>query len=240
MKVSSNKRVIYWKDKWSKHKVMVESSSLKPYFPDTTIYNSTSLSRYINKYAVVFLKPKAGTGGIGIIKITKKGARYKIQKGLKIKKTSKFATLSSIVKQMTHNQKYLIQKGIHLARIKGRPVDFRVLSYKPANKWIVYGVMGKVAAPGKIVTNYHRGGKPITLSKALTNSLGMTTREHRRIENKLASICRRVGNVLSHRTNIRELGVDIAIDRKRKIWIIEANTKPRFNLFRYHPNNADP
>jgi hypothetical protein len=37
-----------------------------------------------------------------------------------------------------------------------------------------------------------------------------------------------------HFPNITELGLDIAIDTNQKIWLLEANTKPHYHLFKYH------
>ncbi|WP_221413080.1 YheC/YheD family protein, partial [Peribacillus simplex] len=64
---------------------------------------------------------------------------------------------------------YLIQQGIHLLRYQGRPFDLRVLTQRsPSGQWVSTGIIGRVAAKNKIITNHHSGGtvehyKPLML-----------------------------------------------------------------------------
>ena len=61
----------------------------------------------------------------------------------------------------------MLQKGIELIALNGRPIDFRLMLLKPAGRWEVMGIMGKLAARHLAVTNYNHGGQPITFESAL-------------------------------------------------------------------------
>lgn len=56
-------------------------------------------------------------------------------------------------------RKYLIQQGISLARISGRPIDYRVKVVKNGEHWEFRSMVGRVARPGLFVTNLCKGGR---------------------------------------------------------------------------------
>lgn len=58
----------------------------------------------------------------------------------------------------------IIQQGIKLELVEGRPYDIRAMvQHKPKSKWTCTGIFTKVGSPKKIVTNYAQGGKLKTL-----------------------------------------------------------------------------
>lgn len=57
-----------------------------------------------------------------------------------------------------------MQKGIQLAKTKGRPFDIRVMVQKTnQGKWVSTGLFTKIGRPGKVATNYNQGGLDVAL-----------------------------------------------------------------------------
>lgn len=54
-------------------------------------------------------------------------------------------------------RRYLIQQGISLARIGGRPIDYRVKVVKNGDVWEFRSMVGRLARPGLFVTNLCKG-----------------------------------------------------------------------------------
>lgn len=66
------------------------------------------------------------------------------------------------------NETYIVQQGINMITFNKRPFDIRVMvQQKPAGGWETTGILARVAARNKIVTNYHNGGKPKELAALL-------------------------------------------------------------------------
>ncbi len=219
------------RSKWNQYAAMKEDPVLKRMLVPTEKYTIRGLARALKRSPILFLKPEIGGQGRGIMKIERVTSGYLIRYGThrKILKSSK-EVLSSIHRKIG-NKPYILQKGIELLTIRDRPIDFRVLLLKPKNDWVTMGVMGKWAKKNKVVTNYSQGGKAISVKQALRGSKKLNV--HANLFEQEVS---RLGKYLAEKYfNYSSMfGLDIAMDKNGKLWIIEGNTRPGYKLFRHH------
>ncbi|CAK4824486.1 unnamed protein product [Aphanomyces euteiches] len=105
-----------------------------------------------------------------------------------------------------------------MLRFQGRPFDFRVMIQKnPNGKWETTGIAGRVAHPSKAVTNGSQGGTIYPAGSLIKPALIQT----------LGHIAHLTAVQFSLKYPLmNELGIDIAVDRHRKPWILEVNTRP--------------
>lgn len=222
--------------KWLKHMILSKDPALHPHLPETLLFNESNLLVLLNKYPAVFVKPIFGTGGRGVIKAVRLGSKCKVQ--IATQKTElPISRVYSFIKKRISGTRCIVQKGVDLASVDGHPVDFRVLLLKPETEWKFMGIMGKVAMKHRIVTNHCRGGRPILLKEALVRSLNLEEKACKDIARDMESLGLRIAAALQRKFKvINELGLDIAVDNQQKLWLIEANTRPHYELFRYHEN----
>lgn len=224
--------------KWSKHAALVNSTDLQPYLPETELFHRSTFIRFINKYPTVFLKPSIGGGGRGVYRITSEDHVYLLEAAKTKRKYRSKKDLYYALQHRCGNKKYIIQQGIRLAVIHGRPFDLRVLLLKPEKDWKFIGFMGKIAATNYFVTNHSRGGKSIRLESAL-RYLKYSEEKAEETEKKLKTLSHKIAHSLNeYFYNITELGLDIALDHDGHIWLLEANTKPQYNLFKHHADKT--
>lgn len=223
------------KDKWKRHVRLEANKLVAKHLPPTRLVKRGSLNDYLNRYKVVFIKPVFGSYGNNIIKVTKRKDGYLLHKENAVSKIDPKQVVGRIYRHMGKSP-YMLQKGIPLLKLKGHPIDFRMLLLRPDDRWLVMGVMGKVATGNRIVTNYNHGGRPIGFQKAL-ESAGWSTEEidstYRRMYRIGLAAARTFAGKYKH---CRRLGIDYALDTNKGIWIIEVNTNPSYDLFRYHKN----
>ncbi|MCH5585082.1 YheC/YheD family protein [Shimazuella sp. AN120528] len=211
--------------------ILEHDSWMKPYMPKTVWYREDRLLAMLDTFGTVFVKPDKGGGGVGIIRVKKVADELVECKSLKHHKiVPKDKVIALIDTYLKPNKRYLIQQGIRLATINGRPFDIRLMLQRIDHKWELTGLAAKLAAPGKIVTNFCKGGKPYTakdaVAKVFPNNVSKKMEE-------LKKLAYRVAHVLSNRfKGLRELGIDAGLDINGNIWVFEVNTRPTYGMFR--------
>ncbi|WP_245855896.1 YheC/YheD family protein [Paenibacillus rigui] len=224
--------------KLGKYHFMRNSSGIRSFLPETRLATKSNLQAMLMLYKSVYLKPDEGTGGHGIMKITRNGSRYIVRRGTVSQTYASYDRLYGSLHRLVSGRKYVVQKGIDLLRHRRRPFDIRVMVQKNrANELVVTGMVGRLAKAGKIVTNYHSGGKPLPVGTLLHSRL--RGEKKRRYMNKIAFVGRKASLALgqAYRGN-RAFGVDIAIDSHMKPWVLEVNTRPDMTIFRALRNKA--
>ncbi|EPY08561.1 hypothetical protein PAALTS15_04381 [Paenibacillus alvei TS-15] len=218
--------------KWKKTKIL-QDSSLRSYIPKTSIYSALRLKEMLNQYQMVYVKPDLGTHGKGVMRVTQRtNDSFELREGTSTATFTEIDSLLAKIKTRIRKRKYLIQQGIHMLSHRGRKFDLRVFVQKNVNnKWEVMSIFGRKAAAHKIVTNVSSGGKMESLRTLLKPHLNASSTQQLRSE--LERIGLSVGAQLSKgNKGIKELGLDIAIDKSMHPWILEVNTKPAIYVYR--------
>ncbi|CAM4351627.1 YheC/YheD family protein [Paenibacillus tarimensis] len=199
---------------------------LAPHIPPTRIYSRGNLAAMLRTHGMVVMKPVRGAGGRGVIKVARERGRYSYTYYTAVRR---FNTLDGLVKglrTLTRGRPYIIQKGIRLATIGGKPIDYRVKYVKEGASWHIRAMVGRLARRGLFVTNLCRGGSIMTAARGISRSISpkLVSRKKR----EMRELTRLGTGVLENRfPGIGQLGFDYGIDRGGKIWIFEVNTRPQ-------------
>jgi len=213
-------------NKWAKFEVLNRHSDMAVHIPDTRFYSIASMRRVLQKYGFVVVKPLRGTGGNGVIKIEQLGVnRYRYHYKRERTVVPSFKQLLRSIDRIRNGRQYLIQRGVNLVTIAGRPVDYRVKMVKSGSTWQLRAFVARVARSGQFVTNLCRGGSMRQGYAALRNSFPKNQAKDKK---KTMLRIARTGTFLLEKRypGIGSLGFDIGVDRDGKIWIFEVNTKP--------------
>lgn len=218
--------------KWKKTKIL-QDSSLRSYIPKTSIYSALRLKEMLNQFQMVYVKPDLGTHGKGVMRVKQHANdSFELREGTSTATFTEIDSLLAKIKTRIGKRKYLIQQGVHMLSHRGRKFDLRVFVQKNVNnKWEVMSIFGRKAAAHKIVTNVSNGGKMESLRTLLKPHLNASST--RQLRSELERIGLSVGARLSKgHKGLKELGLDIAIDKSMHPWILEVNTKPAIYVYR--------
>lgn len=219
-------------DKWETYEALVQDPLAKQYLPKTERLHSLSqLGPWLRSYQTVFIKPSHGSLGLGIVKIShlSRGFRYhriRMTGGTRAGVCDSLTKLEKRLKSILPKRSMIIQQGLHLARYGGRPYDIRVMVQKTARgNWACTNMIARVASAGSAVSNVAEGGTMISVGRAVRGSLRLHPRAtRRRIRRGARIIARALETNLG--LEFGELGVDMALDRRGRLWLIEVNAKP--------------
>jgi glutathione synthase/RimK-type ligase-like ATP-grasp enzyme len=227
----------YILSKMLKTYALMNCNQLSIHVPKTMYMNKENVSDMLHLYRMVYVKPDIGTFGQGVMKVEMKSAypkvSYRYQLGTKKRHFDSFEAMYHALTLETRNKTYLVQKGIHLNKYKGNAYDIRVMVQKnPQKIWETTGMIGRVAHPQKIVTNFHNGGELMSVQKLLQHDVPAEQRKGYLM--KLNKLGRATASALASRyPGIREIGIDLGIDHRLKAWILEVNTSPDPYIFKY-------
>ncbi|RCX19682.1 YheC/D-like protein [Fontibacillus phaseoli] len=214
-------------NKWLKTEALLRNAYVAAHIPHTRMYSAESLKSMLNQFGMVVIKPLKGGGGYGVIKVTRSRGQYSFTYMSAQRVFNSFDAMFHALNRVKVGRKYMIQQGIHLAKIGGRPIDYRVKVVKQGGTWVYRAMVGRLARPGLFVTNLCKGGTQLSARQGLGLSLrqkgaaGKKRQEMRTITNTC------IGILESAFPGIDQLGFDYGIDSRGKLWIFEVNTRPQ-------------
>ncbi|MDQ0338070.1 glutathione synthase/RimK-type ligase-like ATP-grasp enzyme [Caldalkalibacillus uzonensis] len=218
-------------NKWTVHHHLSKVDQLKPFLPETHRFDGkASLAMMLSKYPTVFLKPVHGSLGRGIYKIkrlrTGFTSEYSTLNGEIVKSFPRFKTLVIYLSKRINKHHYMIQEGIPILHVEGRPVDFRALMQKNGQgQWSVTSMVARIGSANRFVSNISRGGEVAKVLETLRKCQIPQVKETRR---NLTALAKRVCQVIDQTQDghFGELGVDLALTHTGRIYILEVNSKP--------------
>jgi glutathione synthase/RimK-type ligase-like ATP-grasp enzyme len=213
---------------------MKEDDALAGYLPETHTLTETDFWRMLNQFGAVVIKPSEGSRGYGVLQVTKlRENRFEIHTGNTKINCERRGLAEFLDKDKYRRKMYIVQEKIPLATMEDRPFDIRVMVQRQedANEWNVTGKLVKVAAKGYFITNV----KPeiLPLNEAFEKSSLLEDIDFQVISDKLDIIAILTAYQLEeYYPNSQIFGLDIGITDKGKLYIIEANLKPSWALFK--------
>ncbi|WP_248930492.1 YheC/YheD family protein [Paenibacillus hamazuiensis] len=225
-------------NKWTMHQILLESEKIAPHLPQTVQYrDDKALSRMLKEHRLVYLKPRGGTGGRGIVRIERIGTNTFLLQGRDQQRRimmPRQVSVRGIVRTLNGfplAQRYLVQQGIPLKLKDGRVHDYRMLVQKNGSgEWEITGCAGRIGPKRSVTSNLHGGGIAVPMEKLLEGRfpsakveqikreayrLGLDVAEH--LEKRFGSFC--------------EAGIDLAVDPTGHVWLLEVNPKPSREVF---------
>lgn len=224
-------------DKTEVFAALRKEPSLHSLLPESHPFSSLqTLQSMCAKYRSVFLKPVRGSLGKGIIRVQRTAAgsfacHYSELNGTRTVVYPSLAKVYSAVAPRLKSQRFQIQQGLNIAKVGGRPVDFRALAQKGlSGTWEVTSIVGRIAGPDHFVSNLAKGGTITQAKSAVARSnvaAGKKGIALARLRTAAIDIAKGVESTID--AHFGELGVDLALDQSGRVWLLEVNSKPSKN-----------
>jgi len=218
-------------NKWHVHRALQAVPEATPYLPKTVRYHAhQDLVEMVGSFDSVYAKPTNGSMGQGIFQIRTSSAGYKLIRptpgGTSTQNFRDVMSLHRALQKQIKGKAYLLQQGLSLIGRGGKPADFRVLVQKDKRgKWSVSSLVARLGQ-NKVVSNIARGGSMLSPQQALRIcgprlSGTPSVEEIKRVAQRLAHMLEE-----SIQGHYAEFGVDLGVDTRGHIWLLEVNSKP--------------
>lgn len=221
--------------KWGVHWTLMKDVAVAKTLPETRLFQERDLMQMLQKYGSVILKPSGGTGGYGVIQVTRTASGgFELRWGAKRRILPHGGALIQELKPRLRlgGSRYLIQQRIDLAKVWGRPFDIRVMVQRRKGRpWKVTGHLAKVAAERLIVTNVARQATVLPVETALQRSTVRGKAIHDVMYELKATALHAAKRLGRHSPSSLVAGFDLGVDQRGKVWMIEANPKPCVAIF---------
>lgn len=207
--------------------------------PYTEKYHDENVIPFLQEHPNSILKPRFGSGGKGIISITKNGNSYEVHyKDIRISCAADqlIDRIKMIREKMrTSKRLYIIQEKVALPKYQNSVFDVRVIYQKGKDgKALRTGMAARTATPNRITANLHQGGGKMQLSSILETLFNQNMEGE--IAESIRAYAKKVFEVLDRKAGpIGEVGIDFLIDESGNIHLIEVNSVPGRSLFKILP-----
>lgn len=226
-------------NKWGMYQILYQNETIRPHLPFTEKFTSfQQVNKLLKRKKVLYLKPSNGTGGRGIIRIRKVENNLVTVEGRDAGR--RIIPYQRITLQQLNNKfiswplraRYLIQQGIDLSIGDGRVHDYRLLMQKNGEgNWELTGCAGRIGPRKSITSNLHGGGTAISMDRLLERKFSSSRSGE--IKQTIEQLGHNIAQYLEKKFGkLCELGLDIAVDPHRRVWLLEVNPKPSREVFR--------
>mgnify|MGYP003799053873 FL=1 len=199
---------------------------LANHVPKTVWCNLQNLHKMISLFRVIYVKPDAGHQGHRVFRVHRINEHEGVLSSQNAsRKIALPGGLTELLPIISKNQ-YIIQQGIDLATLNNRPFDIRVIMQKPYATWELTLTSAKVALKeDAVVTNVARGAEDYPLNHIL--QVYDQKQDPMATLREIVDLAHQMAGYLSTKFPLRIIGFDLALDKKGKVWFIEANTWPQ-------------
>ncbi len=217
-------------NKFSVYKRLKKDETYKDYLiPSHVIYEVNQFIYYINQYQKIVFKPVNGHKGQGIVFIEMVNDHYEIHLE-KDKKRFNHDEMINFIKNRLKKDSYLIQPYIQCKTKSGNAYDFRLHTQKNGNgEWVITAIYPRIGPLGSIVANISSGGATNYLEPFLKQEFNDNYYDIKQyLEQFSLKLSKKMDDIQIQYFNetIDELGIDVGIDERNKIWIFEVNWRP--------------
>lgn len=216
-------------DKLRVYRALRSDPVLRPHLPPTRpCHGPEAVRAALADWGAVVLKPVHGGKGEGIWFLRRRrDGGLRLHAGATPRhRDLDPAEAAAWLRGRLGSRRYLVQPWLDLRVWEGRVADLRVLVQRDGDGLLrVTGGGARVGAEGCRVANLHRGGRAVPLG-AVLGPAGRSPEE-------ACHLALRAAGILDGRLGpLAEVGVDLALDRQGRLWILELNTRPGRAIFR--------
>ena len=216
-------------NKWDIHRVLHGYDGIRPHLPHTILYSGrdSDILAMVNRYGKAYLKGCSGSGGREVMQISLRpggGLEYRsFDIRLHLRRINR-KSLHRVVKNFFGRDDFIIQQPIDLIRSGQSQVDIRAeVQRNGKGELEVVALPVRMGSAGSPIST-HAASYPFRefFSRQMNYKPAALDQLYCKLQNLLLSIYQAVEDSYGP---FGELGIDIGLDTKDRLWFIECNSQ---------------
>ncbi|HOB86348.1 MAG TPA: YheC/YheD family protein [Bacillota bacterium] len=216
-------------NKWEVHRLLEGDPFLRGHLPATVCCrrDGALLESMLDRYGAVYLKACLGSRGRQVVKVLRSSDRlYEFshcQGGLKRGRVRR-EQLAREVRHFFQDREYIIQQAVELMTFDGGPVDLRAeVQRNGRGELELVGIPVRVGHKQAPITTHARS---FPFEDFFGAALHFEPAFLERLREEIVCLVQRIYCLIESRYGpCGELGIDLALDKDRRLWFIECNSR---------------
>ncbi|MDQ0337450.1 hypothetical protein J2S00_000220 [Caldalkalibacillus uzonensis] len=218
-------------NKWDVYQHLSQDSSVSSYVPKAILFkDQDDLKKMLDRYDSIYVKPRRGGRGRGVMRITKLGQdnfeTRSFARQTVIRRGKTLAELAEQIREAYKGRKVIVQQGLDLIEYKNRIADVRAeVQRNGKGKLEIVGITVRLGRKDSPIST-HGSSFPFEyfFKKRLGYSKPALLALKREVTQCLVKIYQAVEKVYGPSG---EIGIDLGLDKNGKLWFIECNSRSR-------------
>lgn len=217
-------------NKWNVAKRLLEAGEFAQYvIPSSIVTEVSACYALFAQHKKIVFKPVDGRKGQGIYFITEAGETYTVQQNAEVTRYTK-SELDAFFSEKLGESAYILQPFIQSRLKSGQVFDFRLHVQKTGTgDWTILTAYPRIAPTGSSIPNINNGGYTSYLEPFLARHFPEQAFDIKRtLEQFGLALARHLDDIQMKKFGevIDEIGIDIGMDPRGKLWIYEVNWRP--------------
>lgn len=218
--------------KWEFYEELSQVDEVAAHLPETRLLQGpTDLAAMLARHPVLFVKEAVSLRAWGVVRVSRTAAGIEVCRSRGECETAPdlsgaMAAIDRLVQ--VRKRCRLVQRGIPVTGLHGRPLDFRVLMVRDGpDGWTCPAIFAKIATGSNLPFT-----DALTPERAAQVGLeqhhGMSPGQAAECMEAMSDLCRRAADALGRRYHpLGILGFDLAVEAStHRLWLLEANSVP--------------
>ncbi|MVP01046.1 YheC/YheD family protein [Paenibacillus lutrae] len=218
-------------NKWDFYHLL-KQSNINPYVPDSFLYHEVNISKLLEQYKLLYIKPLYGSKGESVYRLERMEygdihiSMHSLAPRFICRKNE---DIQDKLNELLSPGKYMVQQGIRTSRLGHQYFDIRVLVQKGIlGEWTVSALTSRVAYDDYFNTSMC---KSVCDAAEIFSKLFSTEKMDETLKTLSEVSVRAAKEAETITGSLGELSVDFVLDEQGKLWIIEMNGKPQKNIY---------
>jgi len=197
--------------------------------PSEKVLSAKHFFAFMDKYPEAVFKPSWGHQGMDITYVKKVGAEFWIMSGTEETGYDAEKAVDFILSKIEQDE-YIVQPYINCRTKEGAPYDLRLHVQKGhKGEWVSPIIYPRISSNGNIVCNISQGGYTSDLASFLKREFD---EQHYDIQKYIELFSLQFATHMDeiqkelYDEELDELGIDIGLDKAKKIFVYEVNWRP--------------